>query len=100
MVAKSNNNIDMVGQLAVVAKVETNPQTLAPTPNERPNEHSTQITVAEQWLMEFCGNMRQNAQQIVAQNENVSRNTEKYGENTGPTGSRTARDKAGHGQIR
>ena len=91
MITNDSNMIDMSGQLVVAEEVETSLQTLVPsTPTLAPNskhasreqanlESQTLDPEAENWMMKFCQSVQQQNQLMLAQNENISRNTENMG---------------------
>ena len=91
MITNDSNMIDMSGQLVVAEEVETTLQTLVPsTPTLAPNsKHASREKAnlesqnldpeGENWMMKFCQSVQKQNQLMLAQNENISRNTENMG---------------------
>ena len=91
MSTNDSNMINMSRQLVVAAEVETSLQTLVPgTPTLAPNSnHASREQAnlesqnldpeAENWMMKFCQSVQKQNQVMLAQNENISRNTENMG---------------------
>ena len=91
MSTNDSNMINMSRQLVVAAEVETSLQTLVPsTPTLAPNsKHASREQAnlesqnpdpeAENWMMKFCQSVQKQNQVMLAQNENISRNTENMG---------------------